>query len=37
MLQWLLDMDLDTDEPAVFHAGHLIDGLALGAWVGSRA
>jgi hypothetical protein len=37
MLHWLLDMDLDTDEAAVFHAGHLVYGLALGAWVGSRA
>jgi hypothetical protein len=33
----LLDMDLDTDESAVFHAGHLVYGLALGAWLGSRA
>lgn len=32
-----LDMDLSTDESAVFHAGHLIYGLALGAWLGSRA
>ena len=30
-------MDLATDESAVFHAGHLIYGLALGAWLGSRA
>ena len=37
MLQWFLGMDLDTDESAVFHAGHLVYGLALGAWVGSRA
>lgn len=37
MLRWLLGMDLDTDEAAVFHAGHLVYGLALGAWVGSRA
>lgn len=37
LLHWLLDMDLDMDESAVFHAGHLVYGMALGAWVGSRA
>ena len=37
VLQRYLDMDLATDESAVFHAGHLIYGLALGAWLGSRA
>ena len=37
VLRRFLDMDLDRDESAVFHAGHLVYGLALGAWVGSRA
>jgi hypothetical protein len=37
VLHRFLGMDLDTDESAVFHAGHLIYGLALGVWVGSRA
>ena len=32
-----LEIDLDTDEAAVFHAGHLVYGLTLGAWVGSRS
>jgi hypothetical protein len=33
----LVGMTLDDDESAVFHAGHLVYGLTLGAWVGSRA
>ncbi|WP_228842374.1 hypothetical protein [Halococcus agarilyticus] len=37
VLDCLLDMDLSTDERAVFHAGHVVYGLALGAWVGSRS
>ena len=37
VLSGILDMELATDESAVFHAGHLIYGLALGAWVGSRS
>ncbi|ADB59080.1 hypothetical protein Htur_0179 [Haloterrigena turkmenica DSM 5511] len=36
MLKELLDIRLDTDELALFHAGHLVYGLSLGAWVGSR-
>ncbi|APW96930.1 hypothetical protein CHINAEXTREME_03715 [Halobiforma lacisalsi AJ5] len=36
MLRELLDIRLDNDELALFHAGHLVYGLALGAWVGSR-
>ena len=36
MLKELLDIRLETDELALFHAGHLVYGLALGAWVGSR-
>ena len=37
VLDHLLDMDLSTDERAIFHAGHVVYGLALGAWVGSRS
>ncbi|SEQ71888.1 DUF6789 family protein [Natrinema salaciae] len=36
VLQELLDIRLDADELALFHAGHLVYGLSLGAWVGSR-
>ncbi|MFC4247105.1 DUF6789 family protein [Natribaculum luteum] len=36
MLEKLLDVRLEADELALFHAGHLVYGLALGAWVGSR-
>ncbi|MFP8958150.1 DUF6789 family protein [Natrialbaceae archaeon A-CW3] len=36
MLKRLLDIELDADELALFHAGHLVYGLSLGAWVGSR-
>ncbi|QFU82016.1 DUF6789 family protein [Natronorubrum aibiense] len=36
MLKELLDIRLGTDELALFHAGHLVYGLSLGAWVGSR-
>ncbi|XVH33607.1 DUF6789 family protein (plasmid) [Haloferacaceae archaeon DSL9] len=36
MLKQLLDIELDADELALFHAAHLVYGLALGAWVGSR-
>ncbi|WP_331233417.1 DUF6789 family protein [Natronorarus salvus] len=36
MLKSLLDIELDPDELALFHAAHLVYGLALGAWVGSR-
>lgn len=37
VLAQVLDLELDTDEVAVFHAGHLIYGLTLGVWVGSRS
>jgi len=37
MLEALLDVELDADELTLFHAGHLVYGLTLGAWVGSRA
>lgn len=36
MLKELLDIELDADELALFHAAHLVYGIALGAWVGSR-
>jgi len=36
VLQELLDIRLEADELALFHAGHLVYGLSLGAWVGSR-
>ena len=36
VLKGLLDIRLDADELTLFHAGHLVYGLSLGAWVGSR-
>ena len=36
LLQELLDIRLDADELALFHAAHLVYGVSLGAWVGSR-
>mgnify|MGYP005860042591 CR=1 FL=1 len=36
MLNELLDIQLEADELTLFHAGHLVYGIALGAWVGSR-
>ncbi|WP_224447867.1 hypothetical protein [Haloprofundus salilacus] len=32
----LLDMDLDADEAIVFHAGHVVYGLTVGIWFGTR-
>lgn len=32
----LLGMDLEPDEALVFHLGHLVYGLTLGTWLGSR-
>lgn len=37
MLGRLLDMTLEEDESMIFHAGHAMYGVALGAWVGSRS
>lgn len=37
VLQEVLDVQLEPDELTLFHAGHLVYGLTLGAWVGSRA
>jgi hypothetical protein len=36
LLNGLLDVDLDPDEALVFHVGHVVYGLSLGTWVGSR-
>lgn len=36
VLPGLLDSHPDEDELALFHAAHLVYGVALGAWVGSR-
>lgn len=35
LLQWLLRLDLDAGERFIFHVGHVVYGLALGAWFGS--
>lgn len=32
----VVGMDLDDDEALIFHIGHAIYGLALGAWIGSK-
>jgi hypothetical protein len=36
LLNRMLEMDLDSNESMIFHAGHLVYGISLGAWVGSR-
>lgn len=36
MLHRMLGMDLESDESMIFHAGHLVYGITLGAWIGSR-
>lgn len=36
LLERLLDTDPDTDERLVFHISHVVYGLTLGTWVGSR-
>ena len=36
LLDTFLDIRLDADELALFHAAHLVYGVSLGAWVGSR-
>lgn len=36
ILAGLLRMDLDRDEALIFHVGHVVYGLALGAWIGSN-
>lgn len=37
VLPYLAGETLDGDESVVFHAGHLVYGLTLGVWVGSRS
>ncbi|UPV72797.1 hypothetical protein M0R89_09565 [Halorussus limi] len=37
VLRRLLGMDPDPDESLVFHVGHVVYGLTLGTWVGSRS
>lgn len=36
LLERLLGMDLDRDERLVFHVSHVVYGLTLGTWLGSR-
>ena len=36
ILSRVLGMDLEPDEALIFHVGHAIYGVALGAWVGSN-
>lgn len=36
ILSNVLGMDLERDEELIFHVGHAVYGLALGAWVGSN-
>lgn len=36
LLDWLLDEELEPDEELIFHLGHAIYGITLGAWLGSR-
>jgi hypothetical protein len=36
VLDRLLDMDMDADERFIFHLSHLVYGLTLGVWFGSR-
>lgn len=36
LLRGLLDQELSPDEKFVFHLGHVVYGITLGAWLGSR-
>ena len=36
VLPVVANLNLDSDEAVIFDAGHLVFGLALGAWLGSR-
>lgn len=36
VLNRVVGMDLKSDEALIFHVGHVIYGLALGAWIGSK-
>lgn len=37
LIERLLGMELSPDERLVFHLGHVVYGLTLGTWTGSRA
>lgn len=37
LLRWLLGLDPEPDERFVFHVSHVVYGLTLGAWMGSRS
>lgn len=37
LVEGLLGQDLEPDERLVFHLGHVVYGLTLGAWLGSNA
>lgn len=37
VLGTLLDQELSPDEKLIFHLGHVVYGVTLGAWLGSRA
>ena len=36
LLNGLLDQELSRDEALIFHLGHVVYGITLGAWLGSR-
>lgn len=36
LLEGLLDQELAPDERLVFHLGHVVYGITLGTWIGSR-
>jgi hypothetical protein len=36
LLRGLLGEELDPDEALIFHLGHVVYGITLGAWLGSR-
>ena len=37
LLNGLLDQELDSHEALIFHLGHVVYGITLGAWLGSRS
>lgn len=36
LFRYVLERDLDPEQALVFHVGHVIYGLTLGTWIGSR-
>lgn len=36
VLRHVIGMDLEADEALIFHVGHVMYGLTLGAWIGSN-